>query len=80
MIASDTSLFSMVHDVNTTVNLNNDLSKINDWAIQWKVSFNPDPSKQAQEVIFSRKPPNLNRDSIYFNNNLIQQDLSQKKS
>ena len=80
MIASDTSLFSMVHDVNITVNLNNDLSKINDWAIQWKVSFNPDPSKQAQEVIFSRKPQNLNRDSIYFNNNLIQQDLSQKKS
>ena len=22
---------------------------------QWKMSFNPDPSKQAQQVIFSRK-------------------------
>ena len=26
-----------------------------EWAYQWKMSFNPDISKQAQEVIFSRK-------------------------
>ena len=36
-------------------NLNNDLVKINRWAYQCKMSFNPDPSKQAQGVIFSRK-------------------------
>ena len=35
--------------------LNNDLVKINNWAYQWKMSFDPDPNKQAQEVIFSRK-------------------------
>ena len=35
--------------------LNNDLVKINRWAYQWKMSFNPDPRKQAQKVIFSRK-------------------------
>ena len=29
---------------------NNDLVKINTWAYQWKMSFNPDPNKQAQEV------------------------------
>lgn len=24
-------------------------------AFQWKVNFNPDPAKQAQEAIFSRE-------------------------
>ena len=46
-----TSLFSDVHNANTTANeLNNDLVKISRWAYQWKMSFNLDPSKQAQEV------------------------------
>ena len=36
-------------------NLNEDLNKINHWAFQWKMSFNPDPFKHAQEVIFSCK-------------------------
>ena len=40
--------------------INNDLAKISHWAHQWKMSFNPDPSKRAAEVIFSRK---VNKDS-----------------
>ena len=32
-----------------------DLKLISNWAFQWKMSLNPDPSKQAQEIIFSRK-------------------------
>ena len=48
LFANNTFLFSAVYDVNTSaINLNKDLSKINDWAIQWKMSFNSDPSKQA---------------------------------
>ena len=67
LLADDTSLFLVVHDMNTSANdLNDDLSKINDWAIQRKMSFNPNPSKQA---IFCRKRQNLNHDSIYFNTN-----------
>ena len=31
------------------------------------MTFNPDPSKHAQKVIFFRKRHNLNHDSIYFN-------------
>ena len=42
------------------------------------MSFNPNPSKLAQEVTFSRKRQNLNHDSIYFNHNLVQQVSSQK--
>ena len=36
-------------------NLNKDLERISNWATQWKTNFNPDTTKQAQEVIFSRK-------------------------
>ena len=55
LFADDTSIFSVVSDpINTSQNLNKDLNKVgnkwNEW--KWKMSFNPDPSKQAQEVIF----------------------------
>ena len=79
LFANDASFFSVVHDVYTsTNNLNNDLSKINDWATQWKMSFNPKSSKKAQEVTFLRKRQDLNHDSTYFNPNLLQQVPSQK--
>ena len=79
LFADDTSLFSIVHDPNATANdLNNDLAKINDWAYQWKMNFNPDPSKQAQEVIFSRKIKSQNHSCLHFNNNPINQTPSQK--
>ena len=46
LFADDTSLFSIVHNTNTsTINLCNDLNKIKNWAIRWKMNFNPDPSK-----------------------------------
>ena len=51
-----TSLFSIIHDINVSAGeLNESLKKISDWAFQWKMIFNPDASKQAQEVMFSRK-------------------------
>ena len=53
LFAGDTSLFSVFQNKNNSASqLNNDLDKISDWAYTWKMSFNPDPSKQAQEVIF----------------------------
>ena len=45
-----------------------DLKLIRDWAFQWKMSFNPDPSKQAQEIIFSRKKMKSSHPSVFFNN------------
>ena len=48
LFADDTSLFSVVHDINTSaIELSSDLKKINDWTFQWKMTFNPDRSKQA---------------------------------
>ena len=34
--------------------------KISYWAYQWKIQFNPDPTKQANEVIFSLKTSSNN--------------------
>ena len=42
------------------------------------MSFNPDPNKQAQEVIFSRKLKKFCQPSLRFNNNNISQASSQK--
>ena len=55
LLTDDTSI-STVTDPNVTANqINNDLHNISTWAYQWKMNFNPDTTKQAQEVLFSRK-------------------------
>ena len=56
LFADDTSLFSVIFDKDLSAkNLNDDLKRIHNWVFQLKMSFNPDPNKQAQEVLFSRK-------------------------
>ena len=56
LFADDTSLFHVVKDSNTSAEiLNHDLTRISEWAYRWKMSFNPDLSKRAQEVLFSNK-------------------------
>ena len=72
-------MFSVVHDVNASAReLNDDLKKINKWAFQWKMSFNPDPSKQTREVIFSRKTKKLPHPPLVFNNNNVLQTSFQQ--
>ena len=56
LFADDTFLFSVVNNASVSASrLNNDLVKIRDWSFSWKMLFNPDPTKQAKEVIFSKK-------------------------
>ena len=81
IFADDTSLFSKVLDVNKSVNeLSSDLERINQWAYQWKMKFNPDPKKQANEVIFSRKSVShcLSHPPIKFNERDIKKYNHQK--
>ena len=79
LFADDTSLFSVIHDVNLSqIDLNEDLDKINNRAYQCKMSFNPDPSKKAQDVLFRRKVNNALHSPLTFNKVDVDQIHSQK--
>ena len=74
LFADDTSLFSVIHNVDISTNeLNKDLCQINKWAFQWKMSFNTDPSKQAQEIILSRKTKKIFHPLLRFDNSIVSQ-------
>ena len=77
--AGETSLFSVVHDVDTSANeLNNDLYQTNKWSFHQKMSFNPDQSVQAQEIIFTRKTKKMCQPSLRFHNRIVSQSKFQK--
>ena len=53
IFADDTSLFSVVTDIDETADkLNTDLERVQIWAWQWKMKFNADKTEQ---VVFSSK-------------------------
>ena len=64
----DISLFSIFCVNASALTLNSDLLKTQDWAYQWKMSFNPERTKQAQEVIFSRKKSTTTHPAFFFKN------------
>ena len=65
-------LFSVVRDPQiSATELNHDLDLINKWAFQWKMQFNPDPTKQAIEVLFSSKKSSVNHPNLYFNGSIV---------
>ena len=69
LFADDTSLFTIVKDKNESANVfNNNLFLISAWAFYWKMIFNPDPSKPAQDMVFSRKTKVQNYPSINLSN------------
>ena len=69
LFADDTSLFSIVHNAKMSAyELNKDLENISECPHQWKMSFNPEPNKQVQEVIFSRKAAKSSHPQICLNN------------
>ena len=73
LFADNTSLFSTISSpAISSSNLNEDLLKITQWAYQWKMLFNPDITKQAQGIIFSRKKIDTSHPTLYFNKARIQ--------
>ena len=71
LFAADTSI---VRDLNiSAIEINDDLKKTEAWAHQWKMSFNPDSLKQAQEVIFLRKRNKPHHPDTIFNGNLVKE-------
>ena len=68
LIADDTLFFTVVHDPNLAArDINHDLDQIALWSHNWRMSFNPDPLKQAVELVFSKKKVNTNHPAILFN-------------
>ena len=66
--ADDTMLYSIVVDPSASASdLNHDLDLISRWAFQWKMAFNPDPNKQATEVLFSCKKKPVQHPELFFN-------------
>ena len=66
LFADDASLFSVVRNIDASnIDLNSDLKKIGEWPFQWKMNFNPDSTKQAQELIFSRKVQTRNHPPLF---------------
>ena len=65
--ADDTSVSSVVKNKEESAgDLTNDLDSIFKWAYKWKMSFNPDPKKSAEEVLFSRKKLKYNSSDYSF--------------
>ena len=77
--ADDTSLSSTVHNPQISADaLNHDLILINKWAYQWKMSFNPDPTKQAVELLFSHKIKSPIHPPLYFNDIEVKRENEHK--
>ena len=77
--ADDTMLFSVVNDpVISADELNHDLDIIYQWAHQWKMAFNPDPTKRATEVLFSVKKVSPNHPQLIFNGTVVKKVNEQK--
>ena len=55
-----------------------DLEMIHNWAFQWKMNFNSDPTRQTEEVIFRRKTKELSDRPLASNNANVTQSIDQK--
>ena len=72
LFADDITLFTTVYDTHkAAADLNHDVILVNIWARKWRMSFNPDITKQAVEVTFSRKRYSSHHPSIFFNDTLV---------
>ena len=68
LLANDALIFTVVHDPHTAaLNMNHDLNLISLREHIWRMSFNPDPNRQAVEVTFFKKRIPMNYPPILFN-------------
>ena len=76
LFTNDTSSFSTADNNEAATELNNNLIEIMKWAFQWKMSFNPDLSEQAHEVIFSLRRTTIPHSSLTLNDMRVAQTCS----
>ena len=72
-------LLSVVKNiVDSSIDLDNVLKKITEWAFQYKIHVSPNLSEQAQEVFFSRKVQIIRQTLFFFNQNTLELTSRQK--
>ena len=78
LFADDVSLNEHMNSIPaSTTRLRHDLNNIEQWAYQWKMIFNPDLDKPANEVVFSNRT-HLNLPDLQFADGMIQSVKSHK--
>ena len=65
---ADDTICSVVHDINLSS------LQLNDW----KMSLNPEVTKQAQEAVLYHESQRVTHPTVYFNNSTVTQSSSQK--
>ena len=69
---NDTMVFSIVKNPEMSANdLNHDLDVIRQWAHQWKLEFDPDPTNHAAEVLFYCEKSSPNHPEVIFNGTVV---------
>ena len=60
LFADDVSVNAVMYEKYVCTNsLNDDLKRLYEWSVKWKMSFNPDLTKPAEEVIFTNRKMTL---------------------
>ena len=78
IFADDTSLLYKAFDKHVSRTTLNKLELINNWAFQWKMQFNPDRNRQAQELCFSKKAGTQKSLDLTFNKSDVASSSSVK--
>ena len=79
LFADDTSLFSVIHDSQTSANvLNKDLEMIHNWAFQWKLNLTQTLLNKLKKSFLVVKQKKLPYPPLVFNNTNVTQAIYQK--
>jgi hypothetical protein len=68
LFADDTLMFSSLENYNSVLSFQNDLSKLESWAHQWKMEFNP---SKCSLIFFGKTPVDLTEINYNFCNTTI---------
>ena len=69
----------LLKDINESASIfNNDLLLISKWTYNWKIIFNPDPTKATQEEIFYKKKKIQTHPILSLNNIQVEKVCYQK--
>lgn len=72
-------LSNVAKDCNlSAINLNNDFDKFSNWTFNCQMSFNRDPCKQAQQIIFSHKFHKSAHPLLVISNGTVNRTTTQK--